>query len=185
MSSIHTHTHTHTYTHAVNNPTCLRRDVLFSHRIYAFYSYYLFILLHKLLDLQSPGIPLENMYRICSGCGLPTIVGMEEKLIGKSILPGNLGEESCWRRVRGREWWTPGNRLHNRDFHSRSLAGAGCHWYYSEMVPFILSSRLPHLWTVSTASWHCKKVIFIDPFYSPWRRAPRPNPCLSSDPLLL
>lgn len=33
------------------------------------------------------------MYRICSGWGLPTIVGMEEKLIGKSVLLGNLGED--------------------------------------------------------------------------------------------
>ena len=42
--------------------------MLFSHRIYAFYSYYLFILLHKLLNLQSPGIPVgkhvQNMLRV-------------------------------------------------------------------------------------------------------------------------
>lgn len=32
--------------------------MLFSHRIYTFYSYYLFILLHKRLNLQSLGIPV-------------------------------------------------------------------------------------------------------------------------------
>ena len=32
--------------------------MLFSHRIYTFYSYYLFILLQKRLNLQSLGIPV-------------------------------------------------------------------------------------------------------------------------------
>ena len=42
--------------------------MLFSHRIYAFYSYYLFSLLYKLLNLQSPGIPVgkcvQNMLKV-------------------------------------------------------------------------------------------------------------------------
>ena len=126
MSSIHTHTHTQTHTHllwtipSVSGGMCFLviEYMLFIVIIYLFY--YTNCWIYRAQEFQ-----WENMYRICSGWGLPTIVGMEEKLIGKSVLLGNLGEESCWRTVREREWWTPGNRLDNPDFHSRSLAGAG------------------------------------------------------------
>lgn len=67
--------------------------MLFSHRIYAFYSYYLFILIQKLLNLQSPGIPVgkhaQNMLRV----GTPYNCWNGRKLIGKSALLGNLGED--------------------------------------------------------------------------------------------
>lgn len=48
------------------------------------------------------------------GVGLPIIVGIEEKVIGRKVLPGELGETCCWRLDRRKGWWTPREQIRER-----------------------------------------------------------------------
>lgn len=86
------------------------------------------------------------MHRICSGWDFLQLLEWKKKLIEKSALL-ETWEKILLKNSQEREYGTPGTGLITLISTPEALLGLGCNYYYSETMPFILSSPCSHLWT--------------------------------------